>query len=44
MPGDYNKPLTQKDRECLFHLQIFHPELLNPKYFEMAGEEEEEEE
>lgn len=42
MPGDYAKKLNKKDLECLTHLQIFHPELLNPQYFEMAAEEEEE--
>jgi hypothetical protein len=40
--GDYEKKLTAEERKMIAHLRIFHPDLLNPKYFETAGEEEEE--
>lgn len=41
---EYDKPMTKEDMEAMIHLQIFHPALLNPKYFELGDEEEPEEE
>lgn len=42
-PGDYDKPMSDKDIAAMVHLQIFHPDLLNPLYFEMEEEAPEQE-
>lgn len=39
---DYSKPMTPEDRAAVARLCIYHPELLNPKYFEVYPAEEEE--
>ena len=33
--GDYDKPLTDEERKAVSLLAVFHPDLLNPKYFEI---------
>lgn len=38
---NYDKPLSKEDMAAMIHLQINHPRLLNPEYFEMDEEPDE---